>query len=240
MGIRRYAFKKVLHNRANHEKTLTQQCSRRRSRKNYKLAARFVKGKHVLDIGAGHGYGYEHVLAAGPKSVTCIDKSAESLKGFLYDDNRISFIVSDFMENDFKANSFDTVLCLAVLLYSKREKAFLKEIKRILKPGGTLVISQLDKNYLKEVYGYLPEDLHPGWGKVQTTDEFAKMIYDTFKVKPQVYIQTPLHLKPAPRRILSKLTLQFRLAFGRQELHPKKRNVVGFYNYCIVRTPAKA
>ena len=44
----------------------------------------------------------------------------------------------------FKKNEFDSIICLEVIYYLDRPENFLREANRVLKPGGTLIISMFN------------------------------------------------------------------------------------------------
>lgn len=108
-------------------------------------AARLQPGDHVLDIAAGTGD--QSLLAArivGPGgSILATDISADMLtiaarvaqqEGL----TTISTRVMDAQELDLEDNAFDAVICrLGLMLLPRRERA-LREIHRVLKPGGKL------------------------------------------------------------------------------------------------------
>ncbi|MCK5599472.1 class I SAM-dependent methyltransferase [bacterium] len=104
-----------------------------------------IKGK-VLDLGTGSGWlaayisKYEEV-----DEVYALDFSTLTLKENFprianwigCDKDKIKRIVADFHLLPFKDNSLDVVLCDAALHHSDNPVALLKEIKRILKKGGS-------------------------------------------------------------------------------------------------------
>ncbi|GCE07255.1 class I SAM-dependent methyltransferase [Dictyobacter aurantiacus] len=118
-------------------------------------------GQHVLDIGAGTGD--QSILAAqsvGPNgSVLATDISSEMLNIAAQVVKReglttITTRVMDAQQLDLQDNSFDAVISrLALMLMPHRQQA-LREIHRVLKPGGklaALVWSAPEKNPLFSV-----------------------------------------------------------------------------------------
>ena len=103
-------------------------------------------GDHVLDIGAGTGD--QSILAArivGPGgSILATDISAEMLgiaarvveqEGL----NNVSTRVMDAQQLDLEDNAFDAVICRLALMLIPNLQSALREIRRVLKPGGKLV-----------------------------------------------------------------------------------------------------
>jgi ArsR family transcriptional regulator len=118
----------------------------------------------VLDVGAGDGTVAE-LLAPRAKSITCIDRSEKlvaaasarlgSLKG-------ARAVHGDMHELPFERASFDQVLMLNVLQYTKDHEGALAEAARVLRPGGVLVVTTLAHHRHHEItdaYGHVSRGL---------------------------------------------------------------------------------
>ena len=108
----------------------------------YVEAAKIVSGK-VLEIGTGSGYGIEVIASNTDKFVT-IDKfesdvaSNKELSG----DNDVEFVQMNVPPlKGIDDNSFDYVITFQVIEHIKNDNEFVKEIYRVLKPGGKLIVS---------------------------------------------------------------------------------------------------
>jgi ubiquinone/menaquinone biosynthesis C-methylase UbiE len=108
------------------------------------------KGDHVLDVGCGIGIQAlemtKHVGAEGKVigtdlSAVMVDISRSRAAGSLLPPE---FIVADALHQPFPDHSFDGVRSERVLMYIKDTNAVLQEFKRLLKPGGRLVIFDFD------------------------------------------------------------------------------------------------
>jgi SAM-dependent methyltransferase len=100
---------------------------------------------NVLEIGCGTGRGLE-ILVNAADHYTGIDKYKS-----LTDDLQEQYPQAKFISmhipplKDIPDNSFDTVVSFQVIEHIKDDKTFLKEIHRVLKPGGKAVISTPNK-----------------------------------------------------------------------------------------------
>lgn len=107
-------------------------------------------GESIVDLGCGTGY-YLFLLSNLPVRVklTGFDndqKALEEAKIFLEDKN-INFVLGDLHKMPFKDKSFDKAVASEVLEHVENDTQVLKEVYRILKPSGVLVISAPSINY---------------------------------------------------------------------------------------------
>lgn len=92
----------------------------------------------VLEFGCGSGIFVKELAAAGYESFG-LDISADAVRfGELQGVQNLAVIEGHRIE--FPDNTFDAVLCLDVLEHIEKEKWALKEIERVVKPGGFVVI----------------------------------------------------------------------------------------------------
>lgn len=115
----------------------------------YAIAQELIKGKTVLEIGSGEGYG-ANLLADFALSVVGVDideKSIENAKN-KYKKEKLTFITANAINIPFPDHTFDAVVCFETLEHLKEHEMLLTEIKRLLIPSGILIISTPDKlNY---------------------------------------------------------------------------------------------
>lgn len=126
-----------------------------------------VGSKNVLDFGCGDGrYSYKF-LDLGAESVTGIDSSLAMIElaknNLRKDDVNPNFIVADGQDLPSKENSFDIVFSNFVLHYFTDALKPLKEIYRVLKPGGYFVATL-------DVY-----DIQKGWEHLENQEIFLKL-----------------------------------------------------------------
>ena len=107
--------------------------------------AKHIRGR-VLDAGCGYGELLDY-LPAGVDSVTLLDRSPERLPRLQTRLSRGSidarFVLGDIAtgEVELPPDSFDTVVMAALLEHLKTPFAALRETRRLLKIGGSLVLT---------------------------------------------------------------------------------------------------
>ena len=106
----------------------------------YVYAEKYISGD-VLELGCGEGRGIDIILKKS-KSFTAIDKISEVTERLSRKYPNEKFISSSFPPlKNIENESFDTVISFQVIEHIKNDKLFIKEIHRILKPGGKALIS---------------------------------------------------------------------------------------------------
>ncbi|TSC88529.1 MAG: type 11 methyltransferase [Microgenomates group bacterium Gr01-1014_7] len=105
-------------------------------------------GDKVLDLGCGDGY-YSYLLSSFSPKITGIDNhvaAIESAKRQVRKKN-VRFIIGDAEKLPFPENSFDKIVMSEIIEHVKDDIRVLKEARRVLKPGGILVLTTPNKNY---------------------------------------------------------------------------------------------
>jgi len=109
----------------------------------YRFAARFVRGKRVLDAGCGTGYGSRIVAEAGASQVVAVDLSEGALgiarKQFAHPN--IQFVCDDCEVLGRVEGSFEVVLSLESLEHFQHVERFLDSVADRLAPAGTFICS---------------------------------------------------------------------------------------------------
>lgn len=98
------------------------------------------KGLKLADIGCGTGYHLKRYQERGFE-ITGLDGSEEMLEQARLANPNIEFIKSDVDKLPLPSANYDYALNIEVLRYLPDILPSLKEIKRILKPGGTALIT---------------------------------------------------------------------------------------------------
>ena len=103
-----------------------------------------IKGKNVLEVGCGRGGGLSYVHRyLSPNKVTGIDLNAKAIefceKNYVGDN--IDFVQGNAQKLCFKDHSFDVVINVESSHRYPQMDEFIKEVYRVLKPGGHLLFT---------------------------------------------------------------------------------------------------
>lgn len=115
----------------------------------YGITLELVKNLKVLDLACGSGYG-SHLMSKYAREVVGVDIDESAIlyakKSYIRDNLR--FITGSADRTLLENNYFDVVVSFETIEHHDKHDEMLREIKRVLKPGGLLVISSPDKlNY---------------------------------------------------------------------------------------------
>lgn len=114
----------------------------------YRFAGRYVEGKTVLDIATdGSGYG-SHLLAETAERVESLLGSAEAreLASTMYPALNVSYQEVQLPKLPYENEHFDVAIAYEVVEELEHPEDLVVEVKRVLKPGGTFLISTPDKH----------------------------------------------------------------------------------------------
>ncbi|MBI3951595.1 MAG: class I SAM-dependent methyltransferase [Acidobacteria bacterium] len=115
----------------------------------YRFAAEFVRGKRVLDIACGEGYGTSALLRAGAASVVGVDICEESC-AHAHCKYGVDIQRADAEGMPFLDHSFDIVVSFETIEHVQNLAVFLDECVRVLLPGGLLVLSTPNRDVYSE------------------------------------------------------------------------------------------
>lgn len=111
--------------------------------------ANLKEDQHVLDVGCGAGLSSAHIAKTYDVKVTGLDSSQNALK-LAWETHKnepylakLDFVAGDITSMPFADNTFDVVNCESVILFVDDKEAALKEMMRVLKPGGFISLNEL-------------------------------------------------------------------------------------------------
>lgn len=100
-------------------------------------------GQRILDLGCGSGYG-SAILAGTARQLVALDRSSIAL-----DQARIyplpDYVAASATNLPFSNEAFDLVISFQVIEHIVQTNSYLREIVRILAPGGTFIVSTPNK-----------------------------------------------------------------------------------------------
>jgi SAM-dependent methyltransferase len=190
----------------------------------YALAAGFSRGKDVAEVACGPGIGlgylarYAHRVVGGDLDETLLHSACAH-----YGD-RVPLLRLDAQALPFADRSFDVVILFEALYYLRDPERFLDETRRVLRPGGTLLISTVNREWP----GFNPSPLShrylsaPELRALLATRRFTTELYGGFVAQAAAprdrlvsaarRIAVGLHLIPPTMKGKERLK---RLIFGR-------------------------
>lgn len=127
----------------------------------------------VLDVGSGDGVIAE-ILSRQAKSITCLDVSEKVLEAGrdrLSRRGNVNFIKGDMHNMPLDDGSFDQVLLLHALSFTKHVLQVAEEAARVLRPGGRLVaVTLAEHQHDSVVQGY--DHLNDGFKPTELAQRF--------------------------------------------------------------------
>ena len=114
----------------------------------YIWASTLVTDKRVLDLASGEGYGAN--ILARHAAYVCgvdIDEAAVRHAAEKYSKPNLQFLKGSITGVPLADNqSFDVIVCFEAIEHIEEHDALLREVKRLLKPGGLFVVSTPNKD----------------------------------------------------------------------------------------------
>jgi ubiquinone/menaquinone biosynthesis C-methylase UbiE len=138
------------------------------------------KNKVVLEIGCGSGNGSRLIKKYfHPKIIyaTDLDERMILRAKKMNVDESIIFSVRSATALGFKSNSFDAIFDLGVIHHIPNWKDCLKELRRVLKPGGQLIIEDLSTETFSSPFGKIMKHTldHP-YSEMHNEKEFVECL----------------------------------------------------------------
>jgi ubiquinone/menaquinone biosynthesis C-methylase UbiE len=144
----------------------------------YFIAQQFAKGKTVLDIASGEGYGTALLSQVADQVIGVdIDQTAVAHATKKYKGKKINFVVGSCSNIPLINCSVDLVVSFETIEHDDLHDQMIEEIARVLKPGGVLLLSSPNR---KE-YSDIPHFKNPYHKKELYYDELSILISRYFK-----------------------------------------------------------
>ena len=146
----------------------------------YLSVCKVVEKLNVLDVACGEGYG-SSLMAENAGRVTGVDISHEAIEHAKkrYNHSNLDYIRGSATDlSMFQNETFDAVISFETIEHidETSQQLFLKEIKRVLKSDGFLIMSTPDKKIYSDLHNYHNEyHIHEFY-----KDEFVSFLKDQF------------------------------------------------------------
>jgi ubiquinone/menaquinone biosynthesis C-methylase UbiE len=152
----------------------------------YRYAAQLVTGKRVADIACGTGYGTQLLAKSGARSVHGMDLSEEAVK-FCVENNitaNVTYSVANAQDLTAIADGeFDLVVSFETIEHLPDVEAYLDEMVRILRPGGTFLVSTPDRRIASVMDFFLRRPANKYHVREYTEHELLNLLSTRFQIK---------------------------------------------------------
>lgn len=137
-----------------------------------------LNGKTIVDLASGEGYG-SNLLANSAAFVYGIDISEEAVEHARnkYVRNNLQYQQGDASKIPLPDSVADVFVSFETIEHHDKHIEMIKEIKRVLKPDGILIMSSPDKYFYSDLVNYK----NPFHIKELYYDEFKTLITSNFK-----------------------------------------------------------
>jgi len=196
----------------------------------YAFAYQFVKNKRVIDLACGEGYG-SNMLAESARYVLGIDIDEQTIKHAKrkYKRENLDFIRGDITSLPInEKDKFDVIICFEAIEHIIAQREVLREIKRLLKPEGLLIISTPNKDFF-ENSGFPKREFHL---KELSFKEFNDLLSEYFEeiifLGQRLYLSSIIwYLKGKDDHVYKEFIISNR--DGEFSLDPTASKVPAFY-----------
>lgn len=165
-----------------------------------------IKGLKILDTGCGTGFISRLFIDNGGK-VYSVDFSANALnKAREYHKSKLSLLQGDVFILPFKAHSFHIIVANDLIEHLYDGEEFLREVYRVLKPGGRFIINTDNARYQRILGWYVK--LRAVLKSIESLD--IKRSYWALIAKPKIFAldEESRHIKIYSPKELRKILLQ--------------------------------
>lgn len=150
----------------------------------YRFAKNFVRGRRVLDIACGEGYGSAALIRAGASSLVGVDISPEACN-HARRKYGVDARVGDVTNIPLPDRSVDLVVSFETIEHVSNPAKFIDECARVLTRDGTLIISTPNRDTYRHISGN-----NPFHCSEMCEEEFVGLLRSRFN-KVSLYSQHP-------------------------------------------------
>ncbi len=143
----------------------------------YFLARDLCRGKDVLDIASGEGYG-SALLAQVARSVVGVEivPAIAAHAARSYPRRNLRFVAGDARAIPLRDGAVDVVVSFETIEHLYEHDRFVAEIKRVLRPGGVVIVSTPER----DVYSPYNSSANPYHCHELTKQEFLRLLNPAF------------------------------------------------------------
>ncbi len=181
-----------------------------------------VRDRRVLEIGCGHGGMQLALVRAGARECVGLDVDADAIRfaaGRLRDRSNVTVMVADAQQIPFDDASFDVVVSAAAFEHIHDIEAMLREVQRVLRPGGHLY-AQFSPTWWHYNGPHLIKCVSVPWAHVFFSDRTLLNVLEHYRVR-ETFPRSYLDEKIEDFQRMGRLSLRkFRKAVRAAGLEP--------------------
>jgi 2-polyprenyl-3-methyl-5-hydroxy-6-metoxy-1,4-benzoquinol methylase len=142
----------------------------------YAWATQLAEGKRALDAACGMGYGSRMLADAGAREVVGLDLDKELIAGLQGDaPDNVTFEAGDLRRLPFPDDDFDLITCFESIEHVPDPELVLDELRRVLRPGGIVVISTPNRDVYTPGNPFHLRELTPNELEAELAERFASV-----------------------------------------------------------------
>lgn len=210
-------------------------------RARYHFAAKFVRGKAVLDVAAGTGFGGPILIDAGARAVVGVDLSWEAVReAAALQAAEVLVVRADAVHLPLSDGGIDSVVSFETIEHLEEDELFVSELRRVLHPDGLAVISTPNALQTKPEDGIPANPFHvreytparlasllsSHFGRVELLGQVAQPAYP---VNPFWQPMEKAGVGAGPRVAALTWRIQHRMPFPVKDRLSRLRHNRGFY-----------